>query len=232
MSRRGASQLKAIAAVVEAFGSDADKFVVIGSCALALHARPAAPSDLRATRDVDCICLITPFTRLQRKLAHLSETGVLSPDQELLCRYRIRKSGTVVDIIDLDGRTTGKEDPWVRHAADTAQQCLVEGAVSVRAVTPPVFLAMKLSALVDRGPNEMCVDAEDIVTLAVEVEDLIVQVQAAGLVEEIFGLCEQARTRYGLSSLADLVDYHLDPRELEHVERVRSALTMLAREDD
>jgi hypothetical protein len=65
--------------------------------------------------------MITPFIRLQTKLAHLCETNVLSPDQELLCRYHICNAGIVLDIIDLEGRSTGKEDPWVRRAAQNAQ---------------------------------------------------------------------------------------------------------------
>jgi hypothetical protein len=230
MSRRGTAQLEAITAAIDAFGPDADQLVVIGSCALALYARAVAPSEIRSTKDIDCVCIITPFTLLQTKLSHLCESGILSPDQEILCRYRIRNTGTIIDIIDLEGRTTGKDDPWVRRAAGTAQRFLVRDGVWVRAVRPPVFLAMKLSALADRGPDEMSADAEDIVTLAVEVNSLVDQVQEAGLAEEVASLFDNVRTKYRLSSITDLADYHIHPSEVAHLERVRSALMALAKE--
>lgn len=230
MSRRGNAQLEAISAVLDAFGQDADQLIVMGSCALALYARPSAPSNIRSTKDVDCICMITPFTRLQTRLAHLCEIKVLSPDQELLCRYHIRKTGIVLDIIDLEGRSTGKEDPWVRRAAENAHPFPLKEDLSICAVTPPYFLAMKLSALVDRGPDEMSADAEDIVTLAVEVEKLVEQVQQEGIAEEIAVLFTRVREKYQLSSITDLVDYHIHPSEVAHLERVRIALKVLAKE--
>jgi hypothetical protein len=226
---RGAEHRRRIAEVARLFSSVSDQLVFCGSCVLALYSRPVAPSRIRPTKDVDCICTLTPYIKLSSMLADMCNAGILVPDPELLCRYVVRESGTVIDIIDVEGRSIGADDPWIRRAADHAARYAIEGDLHVSAVAPPYFLAMKLAALLDRGPDEMSTDAEDIVTLSVEVEDLVPGVRDAGLEEEVGELMTRVLTRLDLTSWRDLVDYHIDPQEAEHAGRVGAALSTLSR---
>jgi hypothetical protein len=218
--------------VATLFDQVADHVVFCGSCVLALYGRPAAPSHIRPTRDVDCICTITPYAVLSSLLAGMCEKSLLTPDPELACRYVVCATGTVVDVIDLEGRAIGTRDPWVQRAAEHAVRYPVQEGLLVSAVAPQYFLAMKLAALLDRGPDEMSTDAEDIVTLALEVEEIASRVLEAGLAEEIRELMSRVQTRYDLSSWSDLVDYHLDPAEADQAGRVRSALAHLSGASD
>jgi len=243
MARRGAAQLEAIATVLDTLGEylrssrpqgalrdEAAQIVVFGSCALALYARPDGRSAIRTTRDVDVVSVVTPLALLQSRLAAMCQAGVLVPHHEILCRYTIRRTGTVVDVVDLQGRTTGAADPWLERAVKHSGVYPLGEGVEVRAVTPPFFLATKLTAFIERGPDEMSADAEDIVTLAVEVQDLAAQVSLAGIADEVRELWGRARERFDLSTVSDLVDYHIHPLEVEHLDRVRETLTGLAGE--
>lgn len=100
------------------------------------------------------------------------------------------------------------------------------------AMTPPYFLTTKLVAFADRGPDaQSSKDAEDIVTLLVEVPDLVTEVDAEGLRAEVAALWVRILTKYSLreSDLPDLVDWHLDAREASHRTAVIAALTALVR---
>jgi hypothetical protein len=162
-------------------------------------------------------------------LAAKCETKILTPDPDLLCRYAVRATGTVVDIIDTEGLSTGAHDPWVERAAAHAARYPIAHDLEVLAVTPAYFLGMKLAALLDRGPDEMSADAEDIVTVALEVSDLDRQVRDAGLGAEIQQQMSQVLSRYGVASWVDLVDFHIAPEELAHAPQVSALLRSLAR---
>ena len=100
----------------------------------------------------------------------------------------------------------------------------------MNAITPPYFLATKLDAFFDRGPDaQSAKDAEDIVTLAVEVADLVQQVDDAGIRSDVGQQWRETLTKYGLATgdLADFVEWHLDRRERDHLERVVRTLEQL-----
>jgi predicted nucleotidyltransferase len=227
---RGDAHRAAIRAVVDAFGDDARYFVFVGGCALGLYARPdGAP--LRATKDVDCVSTRSPWVLQEKALADLCSRGVLKPDADLQCRYRIHGTEIDVDVLSPDGFNVGGVNPWFERACLTAKPYDAGDGRTVVAVTPPHFLATKLVAFVDRGPDaQSSKDAEDIVTLAVEVADLVEQVDAAGLRDAIAGLWARAFERYALTTedLAELIEAHMDRRERDHLERVVAMLRALA----
>jgi hypothetical protein len=61
MSMRNAAHLRAIQAVLAAFGEHAEHFVFVGGCVLGLYARPEG-GPLRMTEDVDCISALVPWS--------------------------------------------------------------------------------------------------------------------------------------------------------------------------
>jgi predicted nucleotidyltransferase len=216
-------------AVIDAFGEEARHFVFVGGCVLGLYARlEGAP--LRATADVDCISTRSPWVLQEKLLAELCMRGVLRPDPEVQCRYRITGTEIDVDVLSPQGFNVGGVNPWFERASINAK--LYDGGEgrTVLAVTPPYFLATKLVAFADRGPDApSSKDAEDIVALAVEVADLVAQVDAAGLRGDIAGLWGHVLEKYVLTAddLPDLVDWHLDRREREHRARVIATLRAL-----
>jgi hypothetical protein len=230
MSLRGDQHRSAIRAVLDAFGSSADHFVFVGGCVLGLYARDDGAA-LRTTTDVDCISTCTPWVIQQQILADMCTRGTLAPDKDLACRYRIRGTSVDVDVLSPDGHNVGGVNPWFPRAAEHARVYDVGTGRQARAVTPPYFLATKLVAFTGRGPDaQSSKDLEDIVALAVEVEDLREQVEHEGIGGEIGRLWSAGFERYSLNldDLPDMVDSHLHRDDRAHRERVLAALKELA----
>jgi len=231
MSLRGEAHRAAIRAVLDAFGADAAPFVFVGGCTLGLYARRTG-APLRATKDVDCISTLSPWVLQEKKLADMCSGGVLSPDPDVQCRYRIRGTEFDVDVLSPDGFNVGGVNPWFARAAKTAQPYDAGDGRSVMAVTPPYFLATKLAAFEDRGPDaQSSRDMEDIVALVVEVDDIVELVDAAGIRTDVAQLWTGALSKYGLGmgDLPDMVDWHLDRREADSRDRAVDAITLLVR---
>ena len=228
---RGQEHRAAIVAVLDAFGRDSRHFVFVGGCVLGLYARPTG-APLRATKDVDCISMMSPWVLQEKALAEMCTRGVLSPDAKVQCRYRIRGTGVDVDVLSPEGFNVGGVNPWFERAARCARAYDAGHGRMAMAVTPPYFLATKLVAFEDRGPDaQSSTDAEDIVTLAVEVVDLVEQVEVAKIRVEIVELWSRALLKYALSlaDLPDLIDWHLDQRDAERRQQVVESLSTLAR---
>jgi hypothetical protein len=113
--------------------------VFIGGCTLGLYARPdGAP--LRATKDVDCISTLVPWVLQEKILGDMCSRGVLSPDADLQCRYRIRGTELDVDVLSPAGFNVGGVNPWFERAAQRARAYDVGEGRWVMALTPPYFL--------------------------------------------------------------------------------------------
>lgn len=230
MSLRGEAHRRAIRTVLTVFGEDAAHLVFVGGCVIGLYARPTGPA-LRVTKDVDCISLLSPWVRQESVLAEMCSRGVLSPDTELACRYHLVGTDVTVDVLSPEGFNVGGVNPWFARAATRAGRYDAGEGRAVKAVTPPYFLATKLVAFADRADDaQSSTDAEDIVSLAVEVPDLVTQVEAESLVGDVATLWRRALTRFRLTTrdLRDLTAWHLAPGDAEHEERVAAALEKLA----
>lgn len=202
-------------AVCAALGEDARHVVFVGSCVLGLYARPTG-APLRTTRNVSCIAT--------EPLRDLGE-GKLTRVEGIAGRYGIAGTGYLVDIVEVV--------PSLAKAASRAKRYDCGEGVEVRALRPGFLLAAKLSAFEERGRDvRSSIDCEDIVTLAVEIEDLAWHVEAERLQAEIGAAWRRVFARFGFraADLEDLVDGHLDPREAEHRSRVIAALASLAAE--
>ena len=187
---------------------------------------------LRATKDVDCISTRQPWVLQEQTLARLCTEGRLSPEKSLQCRYRICGTEYVVDVLSPDGANVGGVNAWFHRAAARAGEYDVGDGVRVKAVTPPYFLATKLVAFEDRGPDvQSSVDCEDIVALAAETADLVSLVHAEGMRADVATLWKRVFDKYGfgVDDLSDVVDGHLDFREDKHRRRVVETLKASAR---
>jgi predicted nucleotidyltransferase len=228
VSLRGAAHRSAIGAVLDVFREHAQYFVFAGSSVLGLYARPHG-TPLRATKDVDCISTRAPWILQEKVLADLCAQGLLTPDKDVQCRYRIRDADIDVDVLSPDGFNVGAVNPWFKRACDRAQAYPLGDGRQVNAISPPYFLATKLVAFADRGPDaQSSKDAEDIVTLAVEVANLAAQVEAEGLAPEIAALWQRTILMRRVGDIRDLVEWHLGRDDREHLDRVASMLVRLS----
>jgi predicted nucleotidyltransferase len=229
MSVRGDALRGAIRAVVDVFGTESDAFVFVGACVLGLYARPEGPA-LRATKDVDCLSTVTPWVLQEKRLADLCSRGILSPDRDVQCRYRIVGMDLDVDVLSPEGMNVGGVNPWFRRAAERARSYHLGDGRSVKAISPPYFVATKLVAFADRGEDALSSkDAEDIVAAIVEVPTLPQDLDAEGIRAEVAKLLDQALAKHGVGAadVEDFVDAHLDRRDRVHAGRVVAFLREL-----
>jgi hypothetical protein len=215
--------------VLDAFGDDAEHFVFVGGCVLALYARPSG-APLRATTDVDCISTRTPWVLQQKVLGDLCTRGVLSADPKLACRYRIKGTEVDVDVLSPQGFNIGGVNPFFQRASERARPYDVGDGRKVNAVTPAYFLATKVAAFEDRGPDALeSKDLEDIVALLTELDDVPSQVTAERIGDEVAACWARAFRKYGvkIGDLPDIVDGHLSRDDSSHRRRVVVALWAL-----
>jgi predicted nucleotidyltransferase len=229
MSVRGDALRSAIRAVVEVFGAESDAFVFVGACVLGLYARREGPA-LRATKDVDCLSTVTPWVLQEKRLADMCSRGILSPDRDVQCRYRIVGMDLDVDVLSPDGMNIGGVNPWFRRAAERARSYDLGDDRTVKAISPPYFLATKLVAFADRAEDALSSkDAEDIVAAVVEVPTLPQDLDAEGMRAEVAKLLNQAFAKHGVgpADIEDFVDAHLDRQDRAHTGRVVAFLREL-----
>lgn len=224
MSVRGQALRDAIRTVVDVFGTDSDAFVFVGACVLGLYARPHGPA-LRATKDVDCVSTIKPWVLQEKRLADLCSRGILAPDRGVQCRYRIVGMDLDVDVLSPEGMNVGGVNPWFRRAVERASSYELDDGRTVKAISPPYFLATKLVAFANRGEDALSSkDAEDIIAAIVEVSELMGDLEAEGVRIEIGGLLDRAFTKHGvgMGDMGDFVDAHLDREDRVDEQRVWS----------
>lgn len=223
---RGKPLRDAITAVVDTFGDASDDFVFVGGCVLGLYARSHGGA-LRATKDVDCISTVKPWIEQERRLAELCARGIVTPDTQLQCRYRIIGMDVDVDVLSPDGMNVGGVNPWFHQAAANARLYALDGRRSVRAISPPYFVATKLVAFADRGEDALSSkDAEDIVTAAVELPRLRDDIDAVQMAPALGELLRLAFAKHGVGrdDIVDFVEARLDRAEANALARIDALL--------
>src|SRR5438128_3197657 len=142
-------------------------FAFVGGCAVWLLVDRPDLTDFRPTEDVDVIIEVATLGELYKLEEQLRATGFQHDISEgaPICRWIIK--GCRVDIMPIDSRALGMNSQWFREALESAQLITLAGEVQARVITPPLFLATKLTAFNDRGHSDLygSRDIEDIVTV-------------------------------------------------------------------
>ncbi|WP_447779277.1 hypothetical protein [Variovorax boronicumulans] len=168
--------------VAHALGPLKDQFVLVGGCCVGLLITDAGRPPVRATIDVDLIAEVTSlaayYEDLRPKLMGLGFHE--SPDADHMCRWHL--GSLVLDVLPADesifGHSTNK---WYPEAVESARVMKLEGAMTMRVVAAPVFVATKLEAFGDRGKGDyMQQDMEDIINLVAGRPELPEEVEQWG----------------------------------------------------
>ncbi len=167
---------------------------------------PGAPP-ARPTNDVDVIVEVTARSAFHEFQSRLRRRD-FDEDQEdgVICRWRHRRNGLILDAMPADASLLGFENRWQRAALPhAAARTLPSGAV-IRAVPPPYLLATKLEAFKNRGNRDFLGsrDFGDIIALVDGREALVAEVAAAAadvrgyIAAEMTAILRASRFRDGL----------------------------------
>jgi predicted nucleotidyltransferase len=142
-------------------------FAFVGGCAVWLLVDRPDLTDFRPTEDVDVIIEVVTLGELYKLEEQLRAAGFQHDTSEgaPICRWLVK--GCRVDIMPIDSRELGMNSQWFREALESAQLVTLDGKLEAKVITPPLFLATKLTAFQDRGHSDLygSHDIEDVVTI-------------------------------------------------------------------
>lgn len=153
-----------------------------GSIVVLLITDPAAP-DIRPTKDVDVIIRTDTYAEtihLDAELRALKFDHSKQPGDPT-CRWVI--DGCLVDIIPVGAGGNTYNDRWSPIALENAQHLELEVGLSIRHVTAPYFIAIKLETFYDRGQGNYrdSNDIDDIIQLIDSRQELTTELQRSEL---------------------------------------------------
>jgi predicted nucleotidyltransferase len=145
-----------------------DEVVFVGGATVHLWLTEAAAPPVRATDDVDVICDVTSYAEYQGLAERLRQQALEEPmDESVICRWRHRDSGLLIDVMPISGEVLGFSNPWYELGIATAIERTLPSGAQIRAVAPAVVIATKLAAWRGRGHGDILtsLDVHDIVVL-------------------------------------------------------------------
>lgn len=171
--------------VAEALGEELRQQVAfVGGCTTGLLLTDSFTREqVRSTDDVDLIVSVMSVITLNQFKEKLRSRGFSEPtlmdDPMPICAMKLGELR--VDLMPDDGDVLGFTNQWYRHALESARPMVLNGDVSIRVVTPPMFVATKLEAYKGRGNEDPLSshDIEDILSLVDGREELLDEVRAA-----------------------------------------------------
>jgi hypothetical protein len=166
-----------------ALGGLVDEVVFVGGATVGLWLTDEAAPEPRATRDVDVIVEIATQTAYSRFEEQLRGIGFADDQSDgVICRFRHRESGLLIDAMPMVPSILGFEGRWIREAFPKASDVTLPSGRTIRVVTPPYLLATKLEAFRSRGEGDLygSADFEDVVVLVDGREELATEVAGAG----------------------------------------------------
>lgn len=154
--------------VASALGQEMlDEVAFVGGCTTSLLLTDNfSLESARFTEDVDLIVGIVGRIEWHKFQKVLRSKGFsVSPEDTVLCRMRL--GDLKVDFMPYDGEILGFTNRWYEQALDTAEPYKLDENLTIRILTPALFIATKLEAYLGRGNNDPIgsKDIEDLVTL-------------------------------------------------------------------
>jgi hypothetical protein len=105
----------------EALGPLLSEVVFLGGASIHLWLSDPGAPPARATEDVDVISEVTSRSAYYQLGERLRERGFSeASDSKVICRWRHRESGLLLDVMPDDEEVLGFSNAWYRHATTTA----------------------------------------------------------------------------------------------------------------
>lgn len=193
--------------VVQALGTQSERFVFVGGCATGLLVTDNARPPVRRTTDVDLIVEVASFHHYHLLEKDLREAG-FSQDMTMNCRWQI--AGVTVDVMPTREEILGFSSRWYSRAVQQAIPYVLPSGARINLITPPLFVATKLEAFAGRGNGDYGVshDMEDIITLIDARPELPEEIRSADVdVRDYIG--EEIQTLLGTRGFVESVSWHL-----------------------
>ncbi len=154
--------------VAAALGEElCQQMVFVGGCSSAvLITDEITLQEVRATDDVDVIVGLSGKAQWMQLQERLREKGfTVSGEDQVICRMRL--GNLKVDFMPDDSEILGFTNRWYKEGIATAIKYALPSGRVIKHLAPPMFLATKFEAYVDRGRSDPIGshDLEDIINV-------------------------------------------------------------------
>lgn len=151
--------------VANGLGDLRNEMVFVGGAVAELYADNPAASEIRPTRDVDCVIEIgsrLQFARLEETLRAKGFTNDISEGAPI-CRWIYKD--IMVDVMPTDSKVLGFSNRWYEEGIDDKITKSLPDGTEVFVFPPAYYLAAKFEAHNGRGGNDLrqSHDFEDII---------------------------------------------------------------------
>ena len=166
----------------EILGPLLDEVVFVGGATVNLWLSDPGAPPARVTDDVDVICEVTSRLEYHRLGDRLRDRGLREAiDERVICRWRHGETGLAIDVMPPVEEILGFSNPWYEPAIATSQQVVLDSGTTIRAATPPLMVATKLSAWKGRGNGDILksLDIHDVLILIDGRPELSEELEAA-----------------------------------------------------
>ena len=201
--------------VAEALGDELrEQVAFVGGCTTGLLLTDAFTQEqVRSTDDVDLIVPVITYAEWHQLKKALKTRGFTEPsslDEDApICAMNLGKLR--VDVMPDHEKVLGFSNRWYRQALESASPVSLGDDLTIRVVSPPLFVATKLAAYRGRGNEDPLesTDIEDILSLVDGRPELLGEVRASDhelqaciatdlaqlLANEAFGYAVQSQAR-------------------------------------
>jgi hypothetical protein len=186
-----------------------DDIVFLGGATVTLWITDPTAPPARATDDIDFVVEVVNLRQFYKFEKRLRGLGfVEDQDSGVICRWRHRQTGLLIDALPMDPSILGFDGKWAGIAFGHAVERKLPSGATIQAIPPPYLLATKIEAFGDRGNEDFLasVDFEDIIVLVDGREELVDEVLAADtevrayIASELRQLMEHPRFPDGLAA--------------------------------
>lgn len=181
------------------------KFAFLGGSVLSLLITDRRVDAIRVTKDIDIMMDIQSRKEYHSIDEMLERLGFKHDTREgaPICRWVC--DGITVDVLPIQEDVLGWKSKWFESALDKAETRILEGR-SVRVITAPFFVALKLEAFEERGKGDflMSTDFEDVICLFNGRSSIVEEIAASDVLRD--GLAEKFKEYLKSTDLEDAVE--------------------------
>lgn len=203
--------IEMITKVATALGDDLlQKTAFVGDATTGLFVTDDfALSQVRLTDDVDLIVDVIGYGQWTNLQETLRTRGFREDSQsDVICRMLLE--GVKVDFMPDDEKVLGFSNRWYALGLKSAKNYQLHEELSIRILTPPLFIATKLEAYLGRGRDDLMMshDLEDIIILLDGRKELVDETLAAPKEIRAY-ISEQFQNLIGHDQFKDALDGNL-----------------------
>lgn len=199
--------------VANGLGELKNEMVFVGGAVAELYANNPAASEIRPTKDVDCVIEISSrlkFAELEEKLRIKGFRNDMSEGAPI-CRWIYKD--IKVDVMPTDSNVLGFSNRWYEEGTKSKIQKMLPNGIEFFLFPPEYYLAAKFEAHNSRGGNDLrqSHDFEDIIYILDNCSEIVNNIRASNpsvkeyLKGECYKLLENPNITEGIETAYQLV---------------------------